>query len=167
MLVRNHSVSTAATRFGFSLLEFLVVIIILATLAAIVFPAILGSDEDAKIAVAQSIVKTVQKQVDIVHKTTGKIPGNIQREWFVGNILPKNPLVPEHPRSITDDVDGSNNPNKWHPTDKTTSSFPFWYNAHNGAFRIRVPEQASGEQTLALYNRVNMTDARRLNDTRM
>ncbi len=152
---------------GFSLLELLLVVIILAILAAIVLPGILSSDEDAEVAVAQQVVRVVRQQLDLEHGKLGRWPDNIQREWFVGGVLPKNPFVPNHPRTIQADVDGENRASKWHPNNKTTASFPFWYNKRNGAFRIRVPEQDTDAATLDLYNRANRTNARSLAYTSM
>jgi hypothetical protein len=73
-------------------------------------------------------------------------------------------LQPDHPRTIQSDYDQSRS-GKWHPIDKTTANHPFWYNPANGAFRIRVPRQATNAETLALYNRVNGTSVRALDDT--
>ena len=69
--------------------------------------------------------------------------------WFQNYKLPLNPLVPNHAANINSDIDGSNNAAKWHPVDRTTLQFTFWYNARNGAVRIRVPRQATEAQTLA------------------
>lgn len=152
---------------GFSLVELLLVVIILAILVAIVLPSILSSDDEAEIAAAQQVVRIVRQQLDVEHGKSSQWPANIQREWFVGGILPKNPFVRNHPRTAQSDVDGENNRDKWHPRDKTTENHPFWYNRANGAFRIRVPEQKTNADTLALYNQANRTNARSLSYVRM
>lgn len=150
---------------GFTLLEMLMVIVILAILASIVVPPLLQTDEDAKISAAQQVLRQVNQQIKLAQLREGHWPSNIDRAWFTKD--PTNPLVPNHSRKIYDDVDGANNPNKWHPRDKTTSSFPFWYNKENGVLRVRVPRQESNSQTLEFYNEVNQTAARSISDTKM
>lgn len=150
---------------AFSLIELLLVVVILSTLASIVFPPMFSSADDVEVAAAQQIVRIVRQQLDISYEQNGTWPANIQREWFIGRVLPKNPFVLEHPRTIQSDVDGSSSADKWHPRDKTTQQHPFWYNKHNGAFAIRVPKQRSDEQTLDLYNRANQAQAKSRHDT--
>ena len=156
---RKHSntANPLSSLLGFSLLELLVVVVILATLAAIVVPIILKSDDDAKLSAAQQIVRQVEQRISLAKHKDGEWPANIQQAWF--HSTPKNPFALNHRKTIYDDVDGSNNANKWQPNDKTTKDFPFWYNRRNGAFRIRVPEQASAPETLELYNKANQQNA--------
>lgn len=149
---------------AFTLIELLIVIVILSTLASIVLPPILSSNKEAEVAASQQIVRVVRQQLDISYEQNGEWPANIQRDWFVGRVLPKNPFEPEHVNTIQSDVDGGSDPNKWHPWGKTTQRFPFWYNRHNGAFVVRVPEQRSDEETLELYNRANRSHAKSLAD---
>ena len=156
MLKRPHA---------FTLIELLIVIVILSTLAAIVLPPVLSSSKEAEVATGQQIVRIVRQQLDISYEQNGEWPANIQREWFVSRVLPKNPFDPEHAQTIQSDVDGKGDPNKWHPKGKTTESHPFWYNRHNGAFAIRVPEQRSIDETLELYNRANRSNVKSLYDT--
>ena len=145
-------------------MELLVVVILLAVFAAIIIPNLAGTDDEAKVAAAYKVVRTVSRQIDQNIEPDGSYPANISVEWFQGFKLPINPLHPDHPRTVQDDIDGVN-PNKWQPIGKTSESYPFWYNPSNGAFRIRVPAQATEAETLALYNKVNGTNANRMRDT--
>ena len=149
---------------GFTLVELLIVVVFIALFAATVVPALSERDEEAKIAAAQNVVRGVARQIERYRAQHDEWPPRVQAEWFRGHKLPINPLEPDHPRSIDEDNDAGGRTEKWHPTGKTTASWPFWYNPSNGSIRIRVPEQATREETLALYNLVNGTDAKSMGD---
>ena len=151
-------------RDGFTLVELLIVAVVLAIFAAFVVQSIANTEVDAKISAAQNVTKMVQRKVDEHYARYGEWPQEIPVNWFLGYKLPVNPLEPEHKKTIQNDYDRSNNPFKYHPRTKTTKNWPFWYNLSNGAFRIRVPEQESDAETLALYNLVNLTNAASLSD---
>lgn len=146
-----------AIRQGFTLIELLVVAILLAIFAAVVVVNIQGADKEAGVPSARQAIQVISKQIDVYRQVNGSWPAMIDVVWFQNYKLPVNPLVPNHPATINSDIDGTNNPAKWHPSDKTTLNFPFWYNATNGAVRIRVPKQSTNAETLALYNAANGT----------
>lgn len=146
---------TPRCRHGFTLIELLVVAILLAIFAAVVVVNIEGADEEAGVPSARQAIQVISKQIDLYRQVNGTWPATIDVAWFQNYKLPLNPLAPNHTANINSDVDGSNNAAKWHPSDKTTLNFPFWYNAKNGAVRIRVPRQSSDTETLALYNAAN------------
>ena len=143
---------------AFTLIELLIVAVLIALFAAITVPELAGSDDEARAATAFQAVRAIARQIEQHREPDGTWPGNIEPAWFRGYKLPVNPLHPDHNRDIRADVDGSNNADKWHPSDKTTTKFPFWYNPRNGAFRVRVPVQDSDAATLALYNLANNTE---------
>ena len=114
-----------------------------------------GADKEAGVPSARQAIQVISKQIDVYRQANGKWPTRIEAQWFQNYKLPVNPLVPNHSATINSDIDGANNSAKWHPNDKSTLNFPFWYNATNGAVRIRVPRQSTDAQTLALYNAAN------------
>jgi type II secretory pathway pseudopilin PulG len=143
----------------------LVVVVLLAIFAAVVVINIQGTEKETEVPAALQVTQVISKQIDVYRQVHGKWPTRIEELWFQNYKLPVNPLVRDHPRTINSDIDGTNNPAKWHPENKTTSSFPFWYNATNGAVRIRVPKQATDTETLALYNAANGSNATSLGST--
>lgn len=140
---------------GFTLVELLVVAVVLAIFAAVVTASMVDADKEPKISAAHHTAKMIQKQINQHRDTKGSWPANVDLAWFRHSQPPVNPFVPEHLNNVLSDVDAVNDPNKWHPSGKTTQSFPFWFNPQNGAFRIRVPAQSSDAETLALYNAAN------------
>ena len=151
-----HTLRSATTRNGFTLVELLVVVVLLAIFAAAIVPSLSGRDAEAKAASAHSAVRSIARQLEQHRSSNGDWPAQVEAAWFRGYKLPVNPLQPNHPRTVQDDINPAHG--KWHPRDKTTDNFPFWYNPLNGAIRIRVPRQASDEETLALYNAANGAD---------
>ena len=149
---------------GFTLVELLIVVVFISLLTATVVPALAERDEEAKIAAAQNVVRGIARQIERYRAQNDEWPPRVQAEWFRGHKLPINPLVPDHPRTVAEDNDAGGRTNKWHPNGKTTAQWPFWYNPANGSLRIRVPAQATREDTLALYNLVNGTDAQSMSD---
>lgn len=155
----------ASLRQGFTLVELLVVVVVLAIFAAVVVVNLQGADKAAAIPAAHRAIQVISKQIDVYRQMNGKWPPTIDAAWFQNYKLPVNPLMPNHSATINSDIDGSDNPAKWHPNDKTTLNFPYWYNARNGAVRIRVPKQATDAETLALYNDANGTNVTSLSGT--
>jgi len=135
--------------------ELLVVALVLVIFAAIVTASMVDADKESKISAARHTVKMIQKEINRHRDVTGSWPSNIDLAWFRHSQKPVNPFVPNHPNDVRSDVDGANSATKQHPDNKTTQAHPFWYNRVNGAFRIRVPAQATNSETLALYNAAN------------
>ena len=63
----------AGTR-GFTLIELMLVLVILATLAAIVLPKLSGRTEQAKVASAKTQISTLQTALDAFEIDTGRYP---------------------------------------------------------------------------------------------
>lgn len=163
-MARESSINRPKVVSGFTLVEILVVVVILSVMVTIVVPMFSESNKDTKEIAAITLVKGIVEQIDVYHVTHGSWPPNIQREWFRSYKLPVNPWAPDHDKSINSDLDGLSIV-KWHPIYKTIAIFPFWYNPSNGAFRIRVPEQSTADETLALYNLVNQSSVTTINAT--
>ena len=72
-LFRNHARSRAATA-GFTLVELLLVLVILATLAAIVIPKFSGRTEQAKLTAARTQISNLETALDSYETDLGSYP---------------------------------------------------------------------------------------------
>lgn len=62
---------------GFTLVELLIVVIILAILAAIVVPQFSAATDDAKLAALDSTLANVRSAIDLYYQQHGKYPGDL------------------------------------------------------------------------------------------
>ena len=72
LLTKNQTVRS--TQQGFTLVEMLLVLVILATLAAIVYPKVMGRSEQARITAAQTQIASFKTALDSFEVDTGKYP---------------------------------------------------------------------------------------------
>lgn len=84
--MQNRSINRSQR--GFTLIEILVVVVILAVLAAVVVPNVLGRVDDSKYSVAITTVQSLSDNIDSYRLDTGKYPEEL-------NALVKNPGVPK------------------------------------------------------------------------
>ncbi|MEQ9460585.1 MAG: prepilin-type N-terminal cleavage/methylation domain-containing protein [Phycisphaeraceae bacterium] len=146
---------------GFTLIEILIVVVILGILAAVVVPQFSDASEEARVAASATNVRAVVDQIAMYYARHGVYPELIDGDWFVNDLT--SPIGQGLPETVG--YDASNNANKWHTTAKGVppEGIPaswggiYWYNPLNGSFRARVPEQATDQETIDLYNRVNNT----------
>jgi len=134
-------------KLGFTLVEVLVVVILLAILSALTVPQILSSLKEADVSAAQASLRAIRAKLD--------------KTWFVGHRLPTSPWKPFYNGRAANTFGGID----WvHPNTKVAQNhdYPYWYNNLNGEIRIRVPKQSNNAATIAFYNRVNQTDLRAL-----
>ncbi len=68
---------TVRSRSGFTLIEILVVVVILAVLAAVIVPNVLGRVGDSKNAKAISDISSFTTNIDLYHLDTGKYPESL------------------------------------------------------------------------------------------
>ena len=141
---------------GFTILEIMIVVVVLAILAAIVVPQFADASLDAQIATLRSTIESVQRRIDYEYQAsgTGAYPATINASWFATG------AVPTHPQNVfgVNSIEVVNAPGKSHPDSKVLqagSSGAYWYNSAEGIFRARVVSQGSSAATLELYNRVN------------
>ena len=71
-LTKNRTIRSA--RQGFTLVEMLLVLVILATLAAIVYPKVMGRSEQARVTAAQTQIANFKTALDSFEVDTGKYP---------------------------------------------------------------------------------------------
>ena len=70
----NLRTRSRTRRRGFTLIELMVVVLILAVLAALVVPRIVNSGETAKVGAAKSDLQTIKGLVDQFHLDNGRYP---------------------------------------------------------------------------------------------
>ncbi len=148
----------ALAKKGFTLLELLLVVIILAILAAITVPQVVESSREAQVASAQASLHAIRIKLDEQYQLTGEWPTKIENSWFLGNTPPKSPWKSLHRGEAANTFGDAD----WiHPRTKITQNhdYPYWYNNLNGSIRIRVPQQGDANTTVAFYNRVNKTNS--------
>jgi general secretion pathway protein G len=71
-LTKNQTVRSANQ--GFTLVEMLLVLVILATLAAIVYPKVMGRSEQARVTAAKTQIASFKTALDSFEVDTGKYP---------------------------------------------------------------------------------------------
>jgi len=69
----NNAINKQTTR-GFTLVEMLLVLVILATLAAIVYPKVMGRSEQARVTAAQTQIANFKTALDAFEVDTGYYP---------------------------------------------------------------------------------------------
>ncbi|MCA9143195.1 MAG: prepilin-type N-terminal cleavage/methylation domain-containing protein [Planctomycetaceae bacterium] len=136
---------------GFTLVELVVVVLIIAILAAITFPKIINQSTEAQIAASSYLVENVRTKIEEYWAINGGWPTTVDPAWFQSRRV-INPFEPAHPNPLYLD----NDPNKYNlQTKYLAPNCSIWYNRANGSFAIRVPRQRTDAETLALYNLVN------------
>ena len=71
-LTKNRTIRSAQQ--GFTLVEMLLVLVILATLAAIVYPKVMGRSEQARVTAAQTQIANFKTVINLFEVDTGKFP---------------------------------------------------------------------------------------------
>lgn len=118
--------------------------------------------DQSKIVVANTTIKNIQKKITAYRELNGHWPTEIDNSWFIHKKYPRSPFAPNH---VGNTININDSPAKWHPGFKTLETYPpFWYCRGNGSFRIRVPAQATDEETIKLYNAANMSDVSSMGD---
>ena len=101
---------------------------------------------------------TLQAALGLVEQNEGGFPAKIEPKWFNGH-LPRNPLIgPGHPWL---EMAGYEQRDLIHPPDRTafdTHVAQFWYNAHTGQIRARVPPGLGDSDAVEMYNFINDCD---------
>jgi general secretion pathway protein G len=75
--MKNHLFIKKQIQKGFTLVELLIVVIILAILAAIVVPQFTATTDDAKVAALDSTLGNIRSAIDLYYQQHGKYPGAV------------------------------------------------------------------------------------------
>ncbi len=141
------------------MIELLLVAVVLSILVSTVVRGLVGTTQDSRAAAAAASVQAVQRSIDRHHAIHGEYPDNLDSAWFQAFKLPESPYLPPADDGAVSNVQDIES--KIYPTWKSDKRHnnPFWYNKANGYVRSRVAYQGNDEETLALFNRVNGTNA--------
>lgn len=143
-------------RSAFTLIELIIVTSILAVLASVAISSMIDAAMDAKVSTARHSLRTLRSQLAARRAETGEVPQEIDRTWFSGGVVPRNPFndgsIPEFHHFDSDD--------RIHPSHKFVDQYgAYWYNRRNGVVRCRIPRLGDARKELELYNRVNDSNA--------
>ncbi len=153
---------------GFTLIEVLIVMAILAILAGIVYPGLAAVGEFGRTGAMAVTVTTVREKI-LYHAAVGDVPlsmkgypNDISPGWFAGGQMPRHgwterPLdiqVVHDPKSVLYPN------NKWYTVkpDGDADGNSAWYNASNGSFCALVPNIGTEDERIDLFNRINDAD---------
>jgi len=157
--MRENRTKQVGERRGFTLVEMMIVIVILATLAGLVIPYFADTSLEARIIATQNILRTTGTAIDLyrVRYTRPNYPPTVMGSWFMTKVVPPNPMAMDG--TTTGTVEVVNIANATNPSNRTigTGISHYWYNAANGVIRARVQPQETSALTTSLYNTVNST----------
>jgi len=136
---------------GFTLIELMVVIVIIAILAAVALPNFMGATEKARESAVRSAMKTLQTAIEMYatdHSGTYTDRLNDVKPYLPGNAFPKSPATNSAYSLESNLFDGSTSgkePNKTNPTTAEQYAIVYTYDAVTNSY------------TLTGYNRTNST----------
>lgn len=141
---------------GFTLVEILIVVMILAVLAAIVVPRYQSHSADAEVATLKSNLYTMRVMLEQYHATHGAWPEAIDPTWFAGGL-------PSHPQNKygIPSFEVASRAKNTDPKDRfltDSSAGAYWYNNANGNIRARILSQDTLDASNALYAEVNSAE---------
>ena len=84
--MKGHQMINRNTKAGFTIVELLIVVVIIAVLAAITIVAYNGMQNRAKNSAAKSTAATVSKKVQTYHTLKGSYPAGITKAAFFGEL---------------------------------------------------------------------------------
>lgn len=133
MILRNPANPTPPRHRGFTLIELLLVLVILATLAALVVPKFAGRGEQARITAAKADISALETALDTFEVDTGRYPTT--QEGLVALSSPPAGLStwrgPYLKRSVVQDPWG--NPYVYrHPGQRNTDGYDLYSAGPNG-----------------------------------
>ncbi len=142
-------------RDGFTLVEILIAVSIVAILAGIVVPRFAHLSDDARPGIMATTVRQVREKIEY-HAAIGGTPRDVSATWFTNHRLPDHVWTDR--ALLIDAVDGSLGQRA--PADITfdptgSSEVTAWYNRTNGAFCALVPDTGDGATNLTLFHLIN------------
>lgn len=155
---------TLKRRAGFTLIELVLVVVILAILAAVVVPVYRDRTQQAQASTMATVVHSVRAQLKVHFAEHGSYPATMDPTWFDRDVV--NAFSDT---ANADQIFVPNHPTHLYPSNKTFSSGSgnsMWYNQGTGSFCVRIPEQGSVAANIELFNQVNQANISALNDRR-
>ncbi|MEM9294964.1 MAG: type II secretion system protein [Planctomycetota bacterium] len=151
---------TRNLRTGFTLIEMVIVIAVLAILASIALPRYGAAQDEARNAAALSNRKTIQNMIHAYHSRHEAWPATIDPGWFPENEVPPHPYAPDWEGDPVQVFRNKRDPSRYYPGAKLLNpdiswGKPYWYNPVNGNLIVRVPEQDTVQATIDLFNEIN------------
>lgn len=151
-------------RTGFTLIEILIAVVIIAILAGLVIPTITGLGETARHASMVTTARQIRRQIEF-HAAVQDVPispegypDDIDPEWFAANRLPLDVwTLGELKVQVVHGPKEANVPN--HKTFQVkngrATGHTAWYNAANGSFCVLVPKRGTDQEILETFLAVN------------
>ncbi len=151
-------------RAGFTLIEILIAVAILAILAGLVIPTITGLGEAARHTSMATTARQIRRQIEF-HAAVRDVPispegypDDIDPEWFSANRLPLDVwTLGELKVQVVHGPKEANAPN--HKTflvkNGKATGHTAWYNAANGSFCVLVPKRGTDQEILETFLAVN------------
>lgn len=135
---------TRGSSAGFTFIEIMVVVAILAILAALVVPRIMGRTDDAKRTAAKVQIRNIEGALQLYKLDNGIYPtteqglkaliekpavGVVPKKWKIGGYLPK---LPEDPGAIHTNMSAPSSGE----TKRSTTKSPLWEQTERSAARV-------------------------------
>ncbi len=151
-------------RTGFTLIEILIAVAIIAILAGLVIPTITGLGETARHASMATTARQIRRQIEF-HAAVRDVPispegypDDIDPEWFAANRLPLDVwTLCELKVQVVHGPKEANVPNHktFQVTNGRATGHTAWYNAANGSFCVLVPKRGTDQEILETFLAVN------------
>ncbi len=170
--------SPAFRRNGFTLIELIAVLVVLAILSGVALPKYFDYREKAQLSAAQGARASLSSAVmnlylanqsqgvDEFPATLGEVLDNddskhLYNPWWTPNM----PVYIDDPNAGPEKVFVQTKTLDDSPRPGAYGSGAIWYNPANGQVNFRVPRQRNNAATLELFNKVNQTNCRSMNQT--
>jgi prepilin-type N-terminal cleavage/methylation domain-containing protein len=159
-------------RGGFTLIELLIVVFIISLLASIIIVKMVNMLGTGRAETMSTTVSHVREVIGFHAALTGEpksaagFPVAVNPAWFDRGVLPTHTWT-QRPM-VVEEIDGD--PAVYYPAVKVFDSdddaaATAWYNAANGAFCVRVGDEADAAEVLELFNMANVASVTTLDQT--